>query len=53
MAGVNMRLKTNVAREMHWHKEGEWSYVLKGRARLTAVDQEGRTFLADVSEGDL
>ena len=53
MAGVNMRLKTNVAREMHWHKEGEWSYVLKGRARLTAVDQEGRTFLADVGEGDL
>lgn len=53
MAGVNMRLKANVAREMHWHKEGEWSYVLKGRARLTAVDQEGRTFLADVGEGDL
>lgn len=23
MAGVNMRLKTNVAREMHWHKEAE------------------------------
>jgi oxalate decarboxylase len=53
MAGVNMRLKTNVAREMHWHKEGEWSYVLKGRARITAVDQDGRTFIADVGEGDL
>lgn len=53
MAGVNMRLKTNVARETHWHKEGEWSYVLKGRARLTAVDQDGCTFLADVGEGDL
>ena len=53
MAGVNMRLKTNVAREMHWHKEAEWSYVLKGRARITAVDQEGRTFIANVAEGDL
>ena len=53
MAGVNMRLKANVAREMHWHKEGEWSYVLKGRARITAVDQDGHTFIADVGEGDL
>ena len=53
MAGVNMRLKANVAREMHWHKEGEWSYVLKGLARITAIDGDGRTFLADVGEGDL
>ena len=53
MAGVNMRLKTNVVRELHWHKEAEWSYVLKGRARITAIDQDGRTFVADVGEGDL
>ena len=53
MAGVNMRLKANVAREMHWHKEAEWSYIIKGRARITAVDQDGHTFIADVGEGDL
>jgi oxalate decarboxylase len=53
MAGVNMRLKTNATRELHWHKEAEWSYVLKGRARITAVDQLGRSFVADVGEGDL
>jgi oxalate decarboxylase len=53
MAGVNMRLKTNVVRELHWHKEAEWSYVLKGRARITAVDQDGHTFVGDVGEGDL
>jgi oxalate decarboxylase len=53
MAGVNMRLKTNVARELHWHKEAEWSYVLKGRARITAIDQDGHTFVGDVGEGDL
>ncbi len=53
MAGVNMRLKTNVAREMHWHKEAEWSYVIKGQARITSVDQDGHTFVADVGEGDL
>jgi oxalate decarboxylase len=53
MAGVNMRLKANAAREMHWHKEAEWSYMLKGRARITAVDGMGRTFVDDISEGDL
>jgi oxalate decarboxylase len=53
MAGVNMRLRTNVARELHWHKEAEWSYVLKGRARITAIDQDGHTFVGDVGEGDL
>ncbi|AWN34552.1 oxalate decarboxylase family bicupin [Methylobacterium radiodurans] len=53
MAGVNMRLRANVAREMHWHKEAEWAYMLKGRARISAVDQAGRTFVDDVGEGDL
>jgi oxalate decarboxylase len=53
MAGVNMRLKAGVVREMHWHKEAEWAYVIKGRARITAVDQDGRTFADDVGEGDL
>ena len=53
MAGVNMRLKAGSAREMHWHKEGEWSYMLYGSARISAVDAQGRTFLDDVHEGDL
>lgn len=53
MAGVNMRLKAGAVREMHWHKEAEWSYMLKGHARITAVDQNGHAFQADVSEGDL
>ncbi len=53
LAGVNMRLKPGGVREMHWHKEAEWSYMLNGRARITAVDQDGRNFAGDVSEGDL
>ena len=53
MAGVNMRLKANAVREMHWHKEAEWAYMIKGRARITAIDQDGRTFADDVGEGDL
>jgi oxalate decarboxylase len=53
MAGVNMRLKAGAVRELHWHKEAEWSYMLKGKARITAVDEAGRSFADDVCEGDL
>jgi oxalate decarboxylase len=53
LAGVNMRLKPGGIREMHWHKEAEWAYMLAGRARITAVDQEGRNFIDDVGVGDL
>ena len=53
LAGVNMRLKPGGIRELHWHKEAEWAYMLAGSARVTAVDQEGRNFIADVSVGDL
>ena len=53
MAGVNMRLQAGAVREMHWHKQAEWSYMLYGNARITAVDQDGRSFQDDVAEGDL
>jgi oxalate decarboxylase len=53
LAGVNMRLKPGAMREMHWHKEGEWSYMISGQARITAVDADGRNFIDDVSAGDL
>src|SRR5919109_4862133 len=53
LAGVNMRLKPGGIRELHWHKEAEWAFMLAGRARLTAVDQEGRNFVEDVGVGDL
>jgi len=53
IAGVNMRLKSGAVREMHWHREAEWSYMLKGHARITAIDQNGCAFQDDLSEGDL
>jgi len=53
LAGVNMRLKPGGIRELHWHKEAEWAFMLAGRARVTAVDQDGRNFVADVGVGDL
>jgi oxalate decarboxylase len=53
LAGVNMRLKPGGIRELHWHKEAEWAYMLAGRARLTAIDPQGRNFIDDVGAGDL
>ncbi|WP_405795724.1 oxalate decarboxylase family bicupin [Streptomyces sp. NBC_01506] len=53
LAGVNMRLKPGGIRELHWHLQSEWAYVLEGSCRISAVDQEGRNFLEDVSAGDL
>ena len=53
LAGVNMRLKPGGIREMHWHKEAEWAYMLAGHARISAVDEQGRTFIDDVGPGDL
>ena len=53
IAGVNMRLKAGGVRELHWHKPAEWAFMLKGRARITAIDEEGRQFQDDVGEGDL
>jgi oxalate decarboxylase len=53
LACVNMRLKAGAIRELHWHIPAEWAFMLKGRARITAVDVDGRTFQDDVGEGDL
>jgi oxalate decarboxylase len=53
MAGVQMRLITGGIRELHWHVGAEWALMLYGNARITAVDQEGRSHVSDVTKGDL
>jgi oxalate decarboxylase len=53
IAGVNMRLKPGGIRELHWHKEAEWSYVIAGSCRISILDEEGRLFIDDVGVGDL
>lgn len=53
LSGVNMRLTPGGIRELHWHQQAEWSYMILGKARITAVDQNGRNFIADVEQGDL
>jgi len=53
IAGVNMRLNAGGVRELHWHKAAEWSYMIYGTARITAIDSQGRNFVDDVGIGDL
>jgi oxalate decarboxylase len=53
MAGVNMRLTAGGVRELHWHTAGEWAIMLYGAARITAVDRDGKSFVADVKKNDL
>ncbi len=53
MAGVNMRLTAGGVRELHWHTAGEWAIILFGAARITAIDADGKSFVADVKKNDL
>jgi oxalate decarboxylase len=53
IAGVNMRLTAGGIRELHWHAAAEWAIMLAGRARITAIDNDGRSFVKDVGPNDL
>lgn len=53
MAGVDMCLKPGAYRELHWHKEAEWAFMIAGNARVTALDQNGKSFIDDIEAGDL
>ncbi|WP_411552010.1 oxalate decarboxylase family bicupin [Paenibacillus lautus] len=53
LAGVNMSLTPGGVRELHWHQQAEWAYMIWGSARVTAMDASGRNFIADVGPGDL
>lgn len=53
LAGVDMRLGPGVVRELHWHKEAEWAYMLDGRCRVTVVDAERNVYIDDLKAGDI
>src|SRR5437867_13420390 len=53
LAGVNMRLTAGGVRELHWHTSAEWAIMLYGTARITAIDADGKSFVADTNKNDL
>jgi oxalate decarboxylase len=53
LAGVLMRLTPGGIRELHWHAAAEWAIMLYGSARITGLDWEGKSFVADTHVGDM
>ena len=53
MAGVEMRLIAGGVRELHWHESSEWAFMIYGKARITAVDENATSFVNDVEAGDV
>lgn len=53
ISGVNMRLSAGGIRELHWHQQAEWAFMLTGNCRITTLDEEGRASVEDVQAGDL
>jgi oxalate decarboxylase len=54
LAGVFMTLMPGALRELHWHANAaEWAYVLDGRCRVTTIDPQGRSEVADFGRGDV
>jgi oxalate decarboxylase len=47
------RLDSGVVRELHWHKEAEWAYILQGNVRFTVVDKNRNVFVDDLKAGDV
>ncbi|TVY89378.1 Oxalate decarboxylase, partial [Lachnellula willkommii] len=52
-AGVDMTLAPHAYRELHWHSANEWALMLKGSVRLAAVNDNGESFIDDISAGDV
>jgi len=53
LAGVDMRLRPRGRARAELHKQAEWAYMLDGRVRITAVDQDGHNVVDDIGVGDL
>lgn len=53
MAGVDMKLAPWAYRELHWHTANEWGLILNGSVRVQTLNEDGQTFIDDVTEGDV
>src|SRR5260370_26126605 len=53
MVGITMARRAGGGGELHWRSAGEWDIMLYGKARITAIDADGKSFVADVKKNDL
>jgi quercetin dioxygenase-like cupin family protein len=54
LAGVLMSLAPGALRELHWHANAaEWAYVIRGHCRVTTINPQSRSQIADFGPGDV
>ncbi len=54
IAAVDMTLNPGSVRELHWHAiAAEWAFMLSGKARITIIDPEGTSEVAEFGPGDV
>jgi oxalate decarboxylase family bicupin protein len=54
IAAGHLDIAPGALREMHWHPNAdEWSYFIKGRARVTIFAAEGKARTFDYQAGDV
>lgn len=54
VSGVDMTLEPGALRELHWHAiAAEWAFMISGKARITIIDPEGTSEVADFGPGDV
>jgi oxalate decarboxylase family bicupin protein len=54
VAASHLSISPGALREMHWHPNAdEWSYFIRGRARVTIFAAEGNARTFDYSAGDV
>lgn len=54
VAAAHLKLQPGAIREMHWHPNAdEWSYFIRGRARVTVFAAEGNARTFDYMAGDV
>ena len=53
IAGVQFRLEPGAYRELHWHQQAEWAYMLNGCATIAVVSSSGQNYVQTINTGDL
>lgn len=53
IAAAQQHLKKGAIRELHWHRVAEWGIVYTGRVLVSAVDEEGKYQVDELTYGDI
>ncbi|KAG9316071.1 RmlC-like cupin domain-containing protein [Chiua virens] len=46
-SGISLETSGSINRELHWHTNSEWGYVISGYAQVTSVNQNGQNYVGN------